>query len=126
MSSLDKSDSSDRIAFKMFPYPLVEREKRRLHCLHEKPVVMARCFEDLFKLANIQRRRLLAHHMLAARKSSQANLSVCIRMRRNIDSIDLGADKLVERDANLRNFKLSRKLRCLFRRAAPDGREHSA
>ena len=96
MTRAYESDLANRILVQVLMKTPVQREERRRHRLHEQPLVRAGSGKYLLKLAHVEGRRLFAKHVFAGGKCRDAKLSVGVRMRCDLDGIDIGCKERIE------------------------------
>jgi hypothetical protein len=126
MAGADKAHRADGVGFEVFAEPLVEREERGLHGLHEEAVAAAGDGEDFGHLALVQGSRLFAEHVLAGFQSLDAEAGVAVRMSGDIDGVDAGGQEKVQRVKDFRHAEAEGIGLSALGVAAPDGGERGA
>jgi hypothetical protein len=121
MACADEADGADGICGKVLAQPLVKREERRLHGLHEEAVMEAGGGENLLKLPDIEGGGFLAEDVLLGSESANAELGVAVGVGGDVDGVNAGGEKLVERGCDVRDGKSLGICAGSFGIAAPNG-----
>jgi len=99
---------------------LIKGEEGGLHGFHEEAVLRAGDRQYVLELANVESSRFFAKDMLAGTESLQADLSVGVGMRGDVDRVDVGREQGFESSGDSGNGKLMSEGAGAFGVATPD------